>query len=116
MLTSNYGIVTKTQIDDFVATWIGNNDHDCQNSFNSSTCLIGSLTEEAQARVNLERNTFINDKSDWGPQLLHTIIDKAAVQNKGTQMMQLPKYMVDIAYNIKTFNKHVQELQMVRTC
>ena len=30
-------------------------------------------------------------------------------------MMQLPKYMVGIAYNIKTFNKHVQELQMELT-
>ena len=30
-------------------------------------------------------------------------------------MMQLPKYMVGIAYNIKAFNKHVQELQMELT-
>ena len=54
MLTYNDGVITKTQIDQFVATWAANNDHNCQNSFNSYQCLMASLSDEAQPVDDLE--------------------------------------------------------------
>ena len=53
MLMSNYGVVTKTQIDQFVATWITNNDRNCQNCFTSYQCLMALLYDDVQVIANL---------------------------------------------------------------
>ena len=62
---------------------------------------MASLSDDAQAEVNLEQHEFITDKIGCGPKLLQVIINKATDQNHGTimelctQIMHLQTYMTD---------------------
>ena len=116
MLMSNYGVVTKTQIDQFVATWITNHDRNCQNCFTSYQCLMALLYDDVQAIANLEQHEFMADEIGCGPKLLQVIINKVTIQNcrtvmeLHTQITCESAYMTDIHFKIKVFSEHAKDL------
>ena len=77
---------------------------------------MSSLTNEAQATVNLEQEEFVTDEIGCGPKLLHVIIYKSTIQKCGTvmdlhtQIMQLLTHILNVCYDIKVFNEHAKTL------
>jgi hypothetical protein len=116
MMTLDYGLITMEQINAHVATYIANQDRDCQNSFQSFNCLMNSLSEDAKKKINLKRELYTVNGIGVGPLLLKTIIQTAYVDTRSTvlhlreQLSRLDEYMQDVQSDVETFNNHAKTL------
>ena len=116
MLTTQYGQITLTQIEEHADTYINAQDRDAQNSFMLYSCLMNSLNKKAQATVRLETAKFTRDGVGVGALLLKVIIARAYVDTRSTtlqirnQLSSLDTYMVEVKHNVDLFNDHVRTL------
>ena len=114
LLTSEYGRVSLQQVRDHVATYIGNQDREVQNSFILYNCLWNSITALAKRKVNLLRDKFTVDGVGVGSLLLKVIIQTAYVDTRSTTMQlrsnlaSLNAYMSEVKSNIDIFNDYVR--------
>ena len=87
-----------------------------QNSAFSYTAILASLTDAAKQRLSHSRHLYIIGNKGSGPLLLHTIISKAYVVNKGTclhlrqKLQQLDIQMNKLDDNVIAFNEYVHTI------
>ncbi|KAL7575495.1 hypothetical protein ACA910_020081 [Epithemia clementina (nom. ined.)] len=102
------------QIQNHVDDWAGNQHRDKQDSFMAYTCLTNSVSEEALAKLNLNRKSFVHNGIGNGPLFLKTIIAEAHVDMRTTviylceQLADLDQYMHDVKYDVIKFNNHAK--------
>ena len=122
-LIDHYGRINIAQVRANASNYIGLQVRNAQNSMQIYTCLMSSLTEDAQQAVMIDASQYKcpaaadleGPKYHDGPCLLKVIIMKAYVDTNATittiklRLMNLPHTMEDKRSNITDFNKYVKE-------
>lgn len=115
-LLSEYGRLTKAQVDAQVTTYMGEEERSAQNDYQIYLCLMNSLTKEAKDKLLLLRAQFSFGGEASGVAFLKTIISESHVDTNATlrllraRLGALDSYMASVDSDITKFNQHVNNL------
>jgi hypothetical protein len=115
-LTTNYGQVTRANVQAHAATYIGQQNRHAQNAMMLYKYLLNSLTDEAKLMMlTLKEQYHVNNVPD-GIMLLKAIIGRSSIDTKAKVLLlresvsHLYIKMAEVKGNVREFNDHVSEV------
>jgi hypothetical protein len=115
-LTTNYGQVTRENVQAHAITYIGNPDRNAQNAMMLYKYLMNSLTDEAKLTMLTMKEQYHIGIVPDGIMLLKAIIGRASIDTRAKVLLlresisHLYIKMNEVKGNVREFNEHVSEL------
>ena len=101
---------------DHAKNYMQMNDRRKQMAYQMSSCIISSLTAEAQLSIRTLQDAYTVEDILHGPLVLLVIIQRATVNVRASaflyrqRLVRAPEVIREMDYNIKEFNKYVSDV------
>ena len=116
-LITEYGCLTKDDIEAAAAKYLGKPKRAAQNNQMMLECILGSITEECFHKIANEEEKYTHQDHESAALLYKLLMSKAVVDTRATTFQfrhyldTLDEYMINVGSNIELFNMHVKNVK-----